>query len=402
MPTDRIKFLIKRYFDDTISHAELSELSEWVTNYSSEDELAELLEQSWHQHHGNSKMPEDASRNILSSILKSSVSREPEESSTRVIAIRRNVSWIKRFAVAASILIIISVGYFMFRPTASTRAVVLNTKNTKTELIMPGGSKATLTLSGGNKIILDSAGIGLLTKQGGANVVKLSNGQLQYLPGQTANQEIVYNTMSTPVGGIYEVILPDGSKVWLNSSSSVTYPTSFSGNERRVKITGEAYFEVAHDKTKPFHVSVNEMDVEVLGTHFDINSYDNEPSIKTTLLEGKVKVSKGGSEVLITPGEQVVAGKSTNELSIKKDGVNLDKVVAWKNGKFIFLDDDINDIMRQLERWYGVSVTYHKNVTTEEFDGVISRNVNISQILDMLEKSGNVKFTIQDRNILVK
>ncbi|HEY5393391.1 MAG TPA: FecR domain-containing protein [Hanamia sp.] len=394
--------MITRYFDDTISHAELSELSEWVTNYSSEDELAELLEQSWHQHHGNSKMPEDASRNILSSILKSSVSREPEESSTRVIAIRRNVSWIKRFAVAASILIIISVGYFMFRPTASTRAVVLNTKNTKTELIMPGGSKATLTLSGGNKIILDSAGIGLLTKQGGANVVKLSNGQLQYLPGQTANQEIVYNTMSTPVGGIYEVILPDGSKVWLNSSSSVTYPTSFSGNERRVKITGEAYFEVAHDKTKPFHVSVNEMDVEVLGTHFDINSYDNEPSIKTTLLEGKVKVSKGGSEVLITPGEQVVAGKSTNELSIKKDGVNLDKVVAWKNGKFIFLDDDINDIMRQLERWYGVSVTYHKNVTTEEFDGVISRNVNISQILDMLEKSGNVKFTIQDRNILVK
>jgi len=402
MPTDRIKFLIKRYFDDTISHAELSELSEWVTNYSSEDELAELLEQSWNQHHGNSKMPEDASRNILSSILKSSVSREPEESSTRVIAIRRNVSWIKRFAVAASILIIISVGYFMFRPTASTRAVVLNTKNTKTELIMPGGSKATLTLSGGNKIILDSAGIGLLTKQGGANVVKLSNGQLQYLPGQSANQEIVYNTMSTPVGGIYEVILPDGSKVWLNSSSSVTYPTSLSGNERRVKITGEAYFEVAHDKTKPFHVSVNEMDVEVLGTHFDINSYDNEPSIKTTLLEGKVKVSKGGSEVLITPGEQVVAGKSTNELSIKKDGVNLDKVVAWKNGKFIFLDDDINDIMRQLERWYGVSVTYHKNVTTEEFDGVISRNVNISQILDMLEKSGNVKFTIQDRNILVK
>jgi ferric-dicitrate binding protein FerR (iron transport regulator) len=207
--------------------------------------------------------------------------------------------------------------------------------------------------------------------------------------------------MSTPVGRQYELMLADGSRVWLNAASSITFPTSFSTSERRVQITGEAYFEVAHDKSRPFHVSVNGLDVQVLGTHFNINSYDNEPAIKTTLLEGEVKVTKGNSSILIAPGEQAVAMNTSNSLSIK-NGVDLDKVMAWKNGKFVFQDANIKEIMRQLERWYGITVSYSENATDEEFVGVISRNVNLSQILEMLKKTGRVSFDIQDKNVIVK
>jgi ferric-dicitrate binding protein FerR (iron transport regulator) len=290
----------------------------------------------------------------------------------------------------------------MIRPKTSPGTLAIQIPKPKEKGIKPGGQKAILTLSDGSKIVLDSAGNGLLTKQGGANIIKIANGQLQYIANQANSSETVYNTMSTPVGGQYQLVLPDGSNVWLNSSSSITYPTSFSRNERGVQITGEAYFEVAHDKTKPFHVSVNGMNVEVLGTHFNINSYDNESAIKTTLLEGKVKVTKGNASILIAPGQQAVAENLSNELTVKKDGVDLDQVIAWKNGKFIFLDDDIKSIMRQLERWYGITVSYSENVTNEEFVGIISRNVNLSQILDMLEKTGRVSFTIRDRNITVK
>ncbi|KAA9037768.1 DUF4974 domain-containing protein [Ginsengibacter hankyongi] len=402
MPTDRIKFLIQLYFDKTIDNSQQSELSEWVKNHASDEELIALLSHAWQANDENIVMPEVASKNILSAVLKSSSSKNQKKDSNKIIPLNKTAPWIKRFVIAASILIVCSIGYFLRKPAASHNAVARNINNTKGNIIKPGGSKATLTLSDGTKIVLDSTGNGLLTKQGGASVIKRANGKLQYLRDQSVTSEVVYNTMSTPVGGMYEVVLPDGSNVWLNSGSSITYPTSFSRNERRVQMTGEAYFEVAHDRTRPFHVSVNNMDVEVLGTHFNINSYDNEPSIKTTLLEGKVKVSKGNATVLIIPGQQAVTAKLSNDLSINKNGVDLDQVVAWKNGKFVFIDDDIKSIMRQIERWYGVSVTYNTNVTNEEFIGVISRSVNITQILGMLEKTGSVKFTIQDRNIIVQ
>ena len=311
----------------------------------------------------------------------------------------------KRWMAAASVLIILSAGilYFYFNNSQSHSVTGNMTKNnSQRHDFPPGGNKAVLTLADGSSIILDSAKNGMLTQQGNAKVIKLQNGKVAYEKGESGLvAKVEFNTVTTPRGGQYQLELADGSRVWLNAASSITFPTSFNGNKREVKITGEAYFEVAHNANMPFSVKVNDMEVKVLGTHFNVNAYADETMMKTTLLEGSVKVSKGNESALITPGEQAqIAGKA-DKIEIKRN-VDLEEIVAWKDGKFLFQDADIHGIMRQLERWYNITVSYEGNITNEEFVGVISRDVNISQILNMLEKTGAVKFEIVGRKIIVK
>jgi ferric-dicitrate binding protein FerR (iron transport regulator) len=318
----------------------------------------------------------------------------------KVIPIKRNKTWM----VAASVIVIMlaSYGYFYFnenapQPIAKEEKPQKSIKNDVT----PGGNKAVLTLADGSMIILDSAQNGTLSNQGNIKIIKLDDGQLAYdKSGVSGKPELLYNTISTPKGGQYQLTLSDGTQVWLNAASSLRFPAVFSGRERKVELTGEAYFEVAKNKEKPFEVSVNNAVVTVLGTHFNINAYSDERVVKTTLLEGSVKVTKGNAGALITPGEQARINNSTGEITVKEE-VDLDEAVSWKYGNFIFNDADIKSIMRQLEKWYDVSVIYDKVVPDEEFVGSVSRNVNISQILEMLEKTGSVNFEIKGRTIIV-
>jgi transmembrane sensor len=305
---------------------------------------------------------------------------------------------LKFIAGITVVLIVFQSLYVYYRYTGAkkTHNVVVENIPEKTG-ITPGSNKAVLTLEDGSTIILNDAQNGTLAQQGNANVVKLANGQLVYDKTDAQPDKVLYNTMTTPRGGQYKLTLPDGTDVWLNSASSITYPTSFVGNERNVSITGEAYFEVAKDKTKPFHVNAGRQTIEVLGTHFNVMAYADEDVIKTTLLEGLVKVTGGKESGMLKPGEQSVIDKSGD---LKVSAAAVDEALAWKDGYFKFNRVNIKYIMRQLARWYDVDVVYEGKVQDDEFVGKIGRGENITEVLRILELS-HVHFKISDKKIIV-
>jgi transmembrane sensor len=274
--------------------------------------------------------------------------------------------------------------------------------------VLPGGNKATLKLGDGKTIVLDNAQNGLLAQQGAVQIEKLE-GQLVY-KHSASTTEPLYNTLGTPAGGQFQLKLPDGTRVWLNASSFIMYPTAFIGKERRVSVYGEAYFEVAKDPNSPFIVNVltsegksrNGTEVEVLGTHFNINAYNDEALVKTSLLEGKVKIVSdyynGKQSAILKPGQQAqveVEGKMK-----VKDNASMEEVVAWKNGEFLFQSADIGALMRQVARWYDIEVGYPNGMPKDRFSGKIGRNVNLSQLLEILKYS-EVKFELKERKLIV-
>jgi len=318
----------------------------------------------------------------------------------RIHLLRRTRWW----AAAASIILLLGAGaYFLFfnraeKPTEIVKTVLPD------YMKAPETNKAMITLANGQKVYLDSAVNGTLAMQGNVKLVKLANGQIAYqtASGETIN-EIKYNTLENPNGSkVIDMTLADGSQVWLNAGSSVTYPVAFVGKERKVSITGEAYFEVAPSISpegggkKPFIVKKGDAEVIVLGTHFNVNAYDDESDIKVTLLEGSVKVIKGSANSLLKQGQQA---QVTNEVKVV-NGADLEQVMAWKNGYFNFNSAGIRTIMKQLARWYDVEVSYEGNVPLQHITGEISRNVNASEVLKMLEYAG-VHFRIEGKSIVV-
>jgi transmembrane sensor len=303
-------------------------------------------------------------------------------------------SFLLKAIAGVSMVIIVFQGIYYYK--VNKPDIIAKNKAVK-QGIMPGSNKAILTLQDGSKIVLNDAKDGVLARQGNAKVVKLNNGQLVYDKTNVAPQKELLNTMTTPRGGQYKLTLPDGTNVWLNASSSITYPTAFVGKKRNVSITGEAYFEVTKDKTRPFHVTAGNQTIEVLGTHFNVMAYADESAIRTTLLEGSVKITGGNGAGILKPGEQGVVDKSG---SLKIGPALTDEAVAWKNGCFKFNRVDIKYIMRQLGRWYDVDVVYEGQVKTDEFVGTISRSENIVQALHLLELT-NVHFKIRDKKIIV-
>ena len=309
--------------------------------------------------------------------------------------------------VAAAIIILISIsGYFFNKWNRSAKDEIVKTEPIQ-ELnndVLPGGNKAILTLANGSQIVLDSAANGIVAQQGNTEVMKLANGQLVYKGAGDQANEVLYNTMVTPAGGQYRLILPDGSRVWLNAVSSIRFPTAFIGKERTVEITGEAYFEIAKDLSRPFRVLVRPvsgngvMEVAVLGTHFNINSYRDEPTIKTTLLEGSVKVSMGTSLTFIKPGQQAQLNNS-GIIKVINDA-DVAEAVAWKDGRFEFNDADLKTIMRQVMRWYDVDVDYQGNIPDRYFTADISRNKTLSGVLTILKLS-DVDFKLEGKKLTV-
>jgi transmembrane sensor len=311
---------------------------------------------------------------------------------------RKKRSIWKPVMAAASVAILVSAVTVLFRP--ASKPAKSNTTAQKND-IRPGSNKAVLTLANGQKITLTDSINGQIAVQSNAKIAKTAKGQIVYQsPNGVRDKDLApgYNTIEAPTGGQWEVILPDRSKVWLNAKSSLTYPTYFTGNERKVQLKGEAYFEIAHNAKMPFKVSSRGQTVEVLGTHFDIMAYDDDDIIKTTLLEGSVKISNNGHSYILIPGEQAQVSDAGTKVTNETD---LEDVMAWKNGYFKF-NDNLENVMRKISRWYNIEIKYANNVDPSlRFGGKISRYKNLSSALKIMELTGNVHFKVEGRRVTV-
>ena len=303
-------------------------------------------------------------------------------------------------AAAASVIAAICFTTF-YSPSMENIPVNTQTIDNKIEKptdVSPGGNKAILILGDGSSVVLDAVSNGTIATEKNIQIRKLKDGQIDYsLSGK--QEAVTYNTLSTPRGGQYSITLSDGTRVWLNSSSSLRFPTSFITNQREVELTGEGYFEVAKNPSKPFKVQVNEMEVQVLGTHFNVMAYHDEAMTKTTLLEGSVRINKNNISTLLKPGQQIKIKPGENTGRVEE--ANIEEAIAWKNGLFYFNGATIEVIMRQLERWYDIDVVY-EGAVSEHFNGAISKNVGIAKVFEMLELTGAVHFRIQGKKILVR
>ncbi|HTN09190.1 FecR family protein [Agriterribacter sp.] len=389
MKDERIQYLFNRYRTGTCSPEERKELSLLCLLPENQKILEKLLATTWEQTPLENDMPARKGDAILQNILGSPV-KEP-------IPVKKT-GW-QRWVAAASIIIAAGLGsyFFLFSnkniPGDTVQAVVPN------DVKAPKTNKAVITLANGSLLYLDSAGKGQLAMQGNMKLLKLGNGHIAY---ETADGRMTaepqYNTLSNPRGSnVINMKLADGSQVWLNAGSSIRYPVAFTGNERKVSITGEAYFEVAHNPAMPFKVISDKMEVTVLGTHFNVNAYTDEANTKVTLLEGAIKVNGSGAAKVLRPGEQAqIADKI-----VVTANADLEEVMAWKTGKFIFgTKADIETIMRQVSRWYDVDIAYEGKVTSH-FGGTITRQVNISEVLKILEATGNVKCSVQGQKVII-
>jgi transmembrane sensor len=335
---------------------------------------------------------------------------------TRVVSMRP-VSWI-RYGAAACILLLVAGVVYWYRASNGNAKPAPPALLAKQDVAAPKRARAVITLASGQQIALDSAASGTLARQGQVKVIKLADGQLTYTG---SDPEVVYNTLTNPRGSqVINLTLSDGTKVWLNAASYLRYPTAFMGTERVVEVTGEAYFEVSKRASQPFKVMINgQEEVDVLGTSLNINAFDDEPDVKITLVEGSVLVKAAGPQplvgvntnkdqlsVVLKPGQQaqLVVGENTNngkgQIEIK-NGVDAQDVLAWKNGRFAFDGAGIQEVMRSVARWYDVQVEYQGTPTTQHFRGGISRSADVSQVFKMLQTTGVVNFTIQNKKIIV-
>lgn len=304
------------------------------------------------------------------------------------------------YKYAAAFAILFSVSLVFYSQIHKNKAVNQVVSN-KTRKEGQNHNKAYLTLANGSKISLTDAANGKILLEAGISVSKTSDGQIVYhVLGDDNNEKPTINTISTPAGGQYLVVLPDNSKAWLNASSSITFPTKFINKDRNVTATGEVYFEVFKDANHPFKVESGEAVVSVLGTHFNIMNYDDEPNTQVTLMEGSVKLNLSGVSQIIKPGEQAYFAHNTDRIMLKT--IDTDDVIGWKNGYFNFDNTSIDQVMREIKRWYDVDVTYEGPKPKISITAMISRNNKIDKILDLIRKSGGIDFQINNKQIIVK
>lgn len=384
---DQIDYLFRQFLQDKASDQELIQLEQWLQQQNDQDAGSRLA--SLYEPESQQPAPDQARLNAI--LARIEVLRQ-QPAPSRIISMRK-WKW-----VAACILVLIAAGAWLWTSSINDRRkadpALASKKN-----IAPGKAGAILTLSDGTQLVLDSLGNGAVTTQNGSQV-SLENGHLSYDP-TNASDIVAYNTMTTPRGRQFQLTLPDGTGVWLNAASSITYPVSFSGSNRKVTITGEAYLEVARNNQQPFLVDVDGKSlVEVLGTSFNINSYSDEESIRTTLIDGSIKVSKAGQSAILKPGQQAdIIPSSGSSINIMND-TDLEKTLAWKNGLFNFNGATLPTVMRQLERWYNIKVRYESAIPTLVFKGEMYRDVNLSDVLEVLERMG-LKFKMEGNTLLV-
>ncbi|MFA6083200.1 FecR family protein [Mucilaginibacter sp.] len=377
---------------------ERDELFAIITAGKKDQELSDLIRTAWNDLHLDAPLFNSTKTElILKNILASGNAQEPTEPKKP----NYNLLLWAKFSAAAVGLLFLSFGFYSYlhkdKPVVKKSIAKINPPQHDA---LPGGSKAVLTLANGKTIILDNAQNGTLAKQGNTVVNKTADGKLVYNLSNMADDNAApsINTINTPRGGEYQVILPDGTKVWLNAASSIRFPTRFTGNTRDVEITGEAYFEVTKNKLMPFRVKTDRADIEVLGTHFNVMAYGDERLMKTTLLEGAVNIKSGSLTYKLKPGQQAQIN-ATGNTKVTSD-IDVDDEVAWKNGIFQFRDAGIDVILRQAARWYDVNITYKGKLPLREFTGRLSRNVKASELLKMIQYTG-IAVHIEGKNIIV-
>lgn len=384
-------YLIDQYLNDRLSRAELRRLLQIAAERGDEEGLTQALRAQWdagRQEPDHSGIDWQAK---VKEILAGAQQADPV-----VMPHRSPVRRFRAIAAAACLAMLLGLGGYRIWLQHKTSVAAIGSAPLTAE-ISPGHTGAILTLSDGRQIVLDSAANGNLASQGGSEVIK-ENGQLHY-QHLTAATETVYNTMTTPRGRQYALVLPDGTRVWLNAASSLQYPTAFRGTDRTVTLNGEGYFEVAPDAGKPFRVQVNGMKVEVLGTSFNIQSYEEEAGVTTSLLSGSVRLSSGSHEQLLRPGQQAIVRRGT-DTAIEVHPADMNGVLAWKNGYFQFGHTSMAMIMRQLERWYNIQVHYQGKIPEREFYGEMERSLPLSSILHFLEKN-HIHFTLNGNQLTV-
>jgi ferric-dicitrate binding protein FerR (iron transport regulator) len=385
-PDDRSKELARKWLNGTITEAEKEEFAQWYE----QDSSARLdIPPSF------ALSEEELQDRMLAHIQRQKKGKVVWLNAKRLIAI-----------AAACFFLVAGSAIFYFQVYSSKTDTYKNGSKsgaaapnlTPHHNIVPGGNKAVLILADGSEVVLDTATNGTVVSDRNTKVIKVKEGQVAFSSaGKPAT--VGYNTLSTPRGGQYAITLPDGTDVWLNSASSLHFPTAFTGGERVVELSGEAYFEVAKNAQQPFLVKLNGVDIKVLGTHFNIMAYADEEVIKTTLVEGAVQIQKDKTLAVLKPGQQA-AIKQGAAISIRKDA-DVQEALAWKNGLFHFEGTSIETIMRQLARWYSIEVVYAGKVP-DHFTGTISRNVGIEKVFRMLELTGAVRFSIRGNNVTVQ
>ena len=403
MNQNKLDELLSLFAEGKISRDEFDHLFDYLRSEADDDSINYAIDQELGKMKKCASLTDGEKDAIFQNILTNDkLGQEPvsENSGNHVVR-----AWYQ-VGVAASILAMLTVGlYFYTNRTIDTQLVLSESQIIKEKsIIKPGGDKAVLTLSDGSKIILEDAKKGLLANQAGVSIQKTADGELLYSFAKNLNsvsealpEEVIYNKIETPFGGKYQINLPDGSKVWLNSASTLRFPALFSGNTREVELNGEAYFDVAKNPNKPFKVITKDQIVEVLGTQFNINSYSDEETFKTTLIEGSVKIIYKDRVVLLSPGQQF----QPNMKSSKVIEADTEEVTAWKNGYFLFKDEDIRSIMRKISRWYNVEVNYSGNIPDVGFGGNISRSKDINEVLNVLQLTNAVHFKVEGRRITV-
>lgn len=378
MDGKRINDLIKKYIDETATDAEVQELNNWYRETAFQD----------------AEFPQDENE-VYKSIL---------QNLNKVKAPKSTFGYFKKWAIAASILVFIGISitiYILKNKPGNTLRVANNNRS------ISDTNRAVLVLANGQEIYLNDSINGRIATQGNMQIAKARNGQLIYTiidsskaskSGAKVNKEIAYNTIRTPIGTQYQVILPDQSTVWLNSMSSLKFPVSFANlKERRVELTGEGYFKVTHNDKFPFRVITGALTIEDLGTSFNVQSYPDDANIKTTLIEGAASVSDGNSYSLLHPGEQAAY---RNKIKISQ--VNIDEVIAWKNGYFRFEDDKLEDIMKSISRWYNIQYIFQDESLKTETYGIVSARLNdISVLLKMMEQTGTANFDVHGSTITI-
>lgn len=392
-----LKALFAKYMNDSCTTAEIKLLMQTFKEAENEVELKEAITAELQK--DDEEQEEEALLDAKMLKIYSELKPLLIKNETPLKVVRPIRTYFK-YSVAAAVLVLCSVFAYLYFNAENEKANLI-TQNKPAD-VNPGGNKAVLTLADGSEISLTDAGNGELARQAGIRVTKSADGQIVYeVTGKPAAQnETMYNMISTPAGGQYQINLPDGSKVWLNAESSLKYPTVFNKATREVELKGEAYFEIARNVSMPFVVSTNTsgkaQQVTVLGTHFNINSYTNEKETRTTLLEGKVKVAAGGESKTLQPGQQAILGETLQV-------ANVDPMLAvdWKNGNFYFNDESIYSIMRKLARWYDIEVIYQGNVPDISFGAEMTRDKKLTEVLKVLERAGGIHFKIEGRRVTV-
>jgi transmembrane sensor len=374
----RIHYLIVRFIRGTLTGMERNELDDWILQ-SDENEL--LFDDLTSEENKQHTLELYESEEKVLKRIKKRIKFTPTK--------RKRVMPLSFISIAASLIIIVSVALFFLTERGNKMPGTPKMSVASTEP-QPGTDKAILTLSSGKQIVLDSSAPPTLNE----GKISISEGTLAY--AGTSEEAPQQNTLSTPRGGQFKLVLPDGTTVWLNAESSLTYSTSFTGNERRVLLTGEGYFEVTKNKEKPFIVESTAGVVKVLGTHFNINSYGDENIGIITLLEGSVELTKEGITKVLKPGEQAMSGNNKVEV----EAVDTRLAVAWKDGEFVFHNTPVSAIARQLARWYDVQVEFRDPVD-KHLNGTIKRNVPLSKVLHYLEETGEVHFKLEGSKVIV-